>query len=92
MTIDQHAEYAVEVQDIGFVYGATHAPYYVTVGTDTPDVFNNEEDVRLCAQKVADDYRRLGQPDMAAKVVIHARAVTTTREDGAPIGTAMETP
>jgi hypothetical protein len=92
MTIDQHAEYAVEVQDIGFVTGATHAPYYVTVGAGDPDVFDDEEEVRRCAQKIADDYRRLGQPDMAAKVVIHVRAVTTTREEWAAIGTAIATP
>lgn len=87
MPVDQSAEYAVEVQDIGYVTGATQPPFYVTVGADTPDVFNNPDEARRCALKIADDYRRLGQPDMAAKVRIHARAVTTTREDWAIIST-----
>lgn len=87
MTIDQHAEYAVEVQDVGYVAGTQQPPFSATVGAEEPDVFANEDDVRRTALKIADDYRRLGQPDMVDKIVIHVRTVTTTRDDWAIAGT-----
>jgi hypothetical protein len=92
MTADQHAEYAVEVQDVGYACGAQRAPFNITVGAETPDVFDNQDDAQRCADKITDDYRRLGQPDMADKVVIHVRIVTTARDEWSLLGSPMTKP
>lgn len=86
--VEQYAEYAVEVLGIGFVGGTQHPPFHATVGAEAPDVFLDEDTAFTCAKKIADDYRRLGQPDMAAKVGLHARIVTVTREDWATLALA----
>lgn len=87
MVEQQYAEYAIHVQDVGPVGGAQRAPYKATVGADKPDIYLDETEAQANAQKVIADYQRLGQPDIAAKVGIHVRMVTTIYEEWTPLAT-----
>lgn len=80
MDEQQYAEYAIHVDSVGPVGGATRAPFRPTVGAELPDIYRDETEARTNADKIVADYQRLGQPDMAAKV--HVRAPATTALSG----------
>jgi hypothetical protein len=72
-------EYCVEVAGVGYVSQPT--PASATVGADNPTVFADAEDARALAKRIARDYERLGQPEMATRVRQRFRTVTTSRDD-----------
>lgn len=79
MSDEISVEYAIYVEDAGWVCGADGPPFYVTVGAENPSVFFDHDHAIERAQTLGNEYKRLGQPEMRDRISIFARTVTVTR-------------
>lgn len=79
--MEQHSEFTIHVDGIGYVSGGDCPPFICTVGSGEAVVFDDDEQAYRRAQAIAGDYRRLGLPDLAERVRVQARTVTVTREE-----------
>lgn len=74
-------EYAVKVIEIGWVTSAT--PLVIHVGGDQPTIYGTFEDADDARRRVAENYIRLGLPNVAADVQVMSRQVVVTRDEWA---------
>jgi hypothetical protein len=72
---------AIYVQGSGWVQGIDKPPHQLAVGRDGPAEFDDLETAYEHANRVADQYERMGLPEMRSKITIVGRTVTATAPD-----------